>query len=742
MNRKKNNKGEGEHSLFGTLNAAMAPLWSNDGIKRTFIAAFILSFFFILLSDNYLFLTQLHNRDNLQLGDIAEEDIYSEQSFRYIDRESTDRLTDLRLASVNGVFVRQEGITRKIQEDMDYYGAQFDELASKNSSFAEYEILGLPFGEDQIAFLVEDQLYLVIFGFVREITSQILNQGYYKLLNYEEDPSAATGVVEVVGNGDEGLISTLPAMNLLTSENLDLEDMLRERGLENGELTITAAMVNFFLKENCYFNEKLTIQKRTDVMDSIEPIYVTVEEGSRIIAMGEVVTSDVVQELDAYWNRIGSLQFVPLVTPLTYLAGLFFLAVLFVTYLPIQIENPKNLIVMFWSIPLFIIPVVLFRKIIVPQNMAFTAVLVPSGFFTLLISQLVVRKMGVMVYALVISLLAFFLSGLDSTVLIYSLVTGLAGTLVLTGGEKRIDILKSGIWLGTINLACVLYFDLIGKALLSAMAIDVVFAFLSGIIYSLLVLSLLPLFEHFMNACTAYRLAELANLNEPVLKRLFIQAAGTYVHSINVAYMAEPACEAIGCNSLLARVASYYHDIGKMDQPDYFIENQKDSNKHDELKANLSAAIIKAHVKLGVEKAREMNLPEEVIQIIQQHHGTSVIRYFYDKAEKEIAESGKSSLNKEDYCHYGPRPQHKEAAVVMLADTIEAASRTLKKPSKAKLEKFVWDLIMHRLQTGELNDSGLTLNELEKIKDSFVHVLIGHFHTRIEYPDQKKEEAG
>ena len=281
-----------------------------------------------------------------------------------------------------------------------------------------------------------------------------------------------------------------------------------------------------------------------------------------------------------------------------------------------------------------------------------------------------------------------------------------------------------------------------GRVSLSHTALDGMLGFFGGITYALLVLSLLPLFEHFANSCTAYRLAELANLNEPILKRLFIQAPGTYVHSINVAYMAEPACEAIGCNSLLARVGAYYHDIGKMDQPEYFIENQKDGgNKHDELKANLSAAVIKAHVKLGVEKAREMNLPEEVIGIIGQHHGTSVIRYFFDKAEKEVKEKGKSSLNKDDFCHYGPRPQSKEAAVVMLADTIEAASRTLKKPSRAKLEKFVWDLIMNRLQTGELNDSGLTLNELEKIKESFIHVLIGHFHSRIEYPDQNQEET-
>ena len=600
-----------------------------------------------------------------------------------------------------------------------------------------------PFGEDQIAFLLENRQYPEIFGFVRDITSHILDMGYFNLLNYEKDPSYATGVVEVTGSEGGGVIATVPSANLLTPDKLEssLEALLRERGLANGELSITAAMVQFFLKENCYFNEKLTALKRAQVTSQIEPIYITVNEGEKIIGLGQVVTPSAQQKLDAYWEQIGRVKIIPFVKPLTYLMGLILLMVLLISYLPIEISNRKNLLLVLWSIPVFLLPLVIFGKILVSEHFYFSAVFIPSGLFTLLMSQMVVEKKGVMVYAFALSLLAFFVSGLDPYVLIYSLITGMAGTLVLTGGEKRIDILKSGIWLGAVNLVCVLYFDLIGRAPLSSLALDSLYGFISGVIYSLLVLSLLPLFEHFMNACTAYRLAELANLNEPILKRLFIQAAGTYVHSINVAYMAEPACEAVGCNSLLARVAAYYHDIGKMDQPDYFIENQKDANKHDELKANLSAAIIKAHVKLGVEKGREMNLPEEVIHIIQQHHGTSVIRYFYDKAEKEIKESGKSSVNKDDYCHYGPRPQTKEAAVVMLADTIEAASRTLKKPSRAKLEKFVWDLIMHRLQSGELNDSGLTLNELEKIKDSFVHVLIGHFHTRIEYPDQKKEDA-
>ncbi len=718
------------------------PVWTRKPVRRAFLSVYLISLAMILLGDNYIYLRQIRNGDSLQIGDIAEEDIFASQSFRYVDRDGTERLTSLRMASVNGIFVRQEGITREILGDIESFADQFDRLASEGAGTASFLALGFPLGADQITFLLEGELYRKIFRLTTEVCTFILNKGYFNLLGYRDDPSYGSGVVEVVGTEGDGIRTTLPAESLLSPSNLSpyVESTLKARGLENGELTIAQAMVNFFLKENCYFNEKMTAQKRDQVLTGIEPVYVNVEGGEKIVGLGEVVTSQVMQKLEAYRDQIGRFKIIPLFKSITYLSGLILLAFLLICHLPIEIGKTKNFLLVVWSFPFFLFILILFERIVHFESLRFHALLIPTGLFTLLVSQLVTSRKGVMIYAFLLSLLAFFISGLDAHVFLYSLITGMTGTLVLTGGEKRIDILKSGIWLGSVNLAVILYFDIIDGNSLPLTVLDGSLGFFSGIVYSLLVLSLLPLFEHFMNSCTAYRLAELANLNEPILKRLFIQAAGTYVHSINVAYMAEPACEAIGCNSLLARVAAYYHDIGKMDQPEYFIENQKEANKHDELKANLSAAVIKAHVKLGVEKGREMNLPEEVIAIIGQHHGTSVIRYFYDKAEKEMKESGKSSVNREDYCHYGPRPQSKEAAVVMMADTIEAASRTLKKPSRAKLEKFVWDLIMNRLQTGELNDSGLTLNELEKIKESFVHVLVGHFHTRIEYPDQNQEE--
>jgi len=229
---------------------------------------------------------------------------------------------------------------------------------------------------------------------------------------------------------------------------------------------------------------------------------------------------------------------------------------------------------------------------------------------------------------------------------------------------------------------------------------------------------------------------ELSDLNAPHMKKMLSQAPGTYSHSISVANLAESACNSIKANALLARVGAYYHDIGKMDQAEYFVENQRSYNKHDELKPSLSVAVIKSHVKIGIEKAKELNLPNEIIDIIAQHHGKGVIKYFYNLA---LEKSSARNVSSDDYSYPGTRPKSREAAVVMLADSVEAASRLLKKPNMVKLEKFVGDLIMEKLNNNELSESELTLKDLENIKKSFIQILAGYFHSRLEYPKTKEE---
>ena len=203
-----------------------------------------------------------------------------------------------------------------------------------------------------------------------------------------------------------------------------------------------------------------------------------------------------------------------------------------------------------------------------------------------------------------------------------------------------------------------------------------------------------------------------------------------------VANLAEQACQDIGANALLARVGAYYHDIGKMDNPGYFVENQTDHNKHDDIAPRLSATVIRSHVKLGVEKARNLGLPKDVISIIAEHHGNSLIAWFYNKAAQQ-----EEQVSTEDFAYSGNPPRSKESAVVMLADVSEAAVRTLSKPTVAKMEKFIQGLFDAKVQHGQLAESELTFRDLETIKNAFVKVLAGYYHSRIEYPSQKEEET-
>ena len=262
------------------------------------------------------------------------------------------------------------------------------------------------------------------------------------------------------------------------------------------------------------------------------------------------------------------------------------------------------------------------------------------------------------------------------------------------------------------------------------------FAVMNGFLSPILTIGLLPLFESIFGITTDVTLLELSDLNRPLLKRLAIEAPGTYHHSIMIGTLAEDAAEAIGANSLLARVGSYYHDIGKMLKPEYFVENQSGvSNKHEKLAPTMSAMILEAHVKEGVELAIENNLPKSIIDFITGHHGTSTMTYFYEKAKQEQGETP----DIKDYQYPGPNPTSKEVAIVMLADSVEAASRTLDDPKPARIRNLVHRIFMDKFDSGLLENSSLTLRDIKKIEDSFVRVLIAFHHRRIKYPEKQKE---
>jgi len=322
---------------------------------------------------------------------------------------------------------------------------------------------------------------------------------------------------------------------------------------------------------------------------------------------------------------------------------------------------------------------------------------------------------------------------------ILAALNSIVGVMLLKKMQQRNDILYSSIYIAMINLMLYLAMGF----LLSNSIIEVLkkagMVYLASLISGVLTIGFLPFFESFFDIVTTVKLLELSNPNHPLLKRLLLEAPGSYHHSVLVANLSEVAAEVVGANPVLARVASYYHDIGKIKRPYFFKENQLgNDNPHDKITPNLSTLIIISHVKDGLELAKEYKIPKVIQDVIGQHHGTTLVKYFYITMKN--ASDNADEIKEEDFRYQGPNPESKEAAIIMLSDAVEAAVRSIPNPTKGKIEEMVNNLIKSRLNDGQLDNCDLTLKDLEKIRRAFLKVLSGIYHERIEYPLDKWEK--
>ncbi len=261
---------------------------------------------------------------------------------------------------------------------------------------------------------------------------------------------------------------------------------------------------------------------------------------------------------------------------------------------------------------------------------------------------------------------------------------------------------------------------------------------LNGISCSIIVIGILPVFEYLFKTVTNISLLELADFNHPILKRMTLEAPGTYHHSLVVGNLSEAACAAVGAHALLARIGAYYHDIGKVQKPDYFSENQEvTESKHDTLSPTMSKMVIMNHVRDGVELAKKYKLNPRLIDFISQHHGNSLVYYFYRRALETLEED--QEIKEEGFRYPGPKPNSKETAIVLLADSTEAACHALKDPTPAKIEELVHKIINNKFIDGQLDECDLKLKDLEKISSVFIRILSGIYHGRVNYPESKKK---
>jgi len=315
-------------------------------------------------------------------------------------------------------------------------------------------------------------------------------------------------------------------------------------------------------------------------------------------------------------------------------------------------------------------------------------------------------------------------------------IGGVSSSILIRGGRlRRITIIRIGLVTGALQAVTFFFIEQFsGNRLNILYPAKYLILILNGVVSSIIVIGVLPVFEYLFKTATDISLLELADFRHPLLQRMVLEAPGTYHHSLVVGNLSEAACDVVGANALLARIGAYYHDIGKLQKPDYFSENQviKES-KHDSLSPMMSRLVIMNHVKEGVELANKYRLNPRLIDFIQQHHGDSLVYYFYRRALEGL--EGEQQIKEDGFRYPGPKPNTKETAIVLLADSVEAATRALKEPTPKKVEEVVHKIINNKFIDGQLDECDLTLKDLENISAVFIRILSGIYHSRITYPE-------
>lgn len=366
------------------------------------------------------------------------------------------------------------------------------------------------------------------------------------------------------------------------------------------------------------------------------------------------------------------------------------------------------------------------------HEMGLSGYLIPVGLVSILMVILVDIDLAILM-TLVLDIFIALIYQNDFTLFVVLLISGFVGIFSASAVRQRGDLIRSGLLISITNVFSVICFTfLLQHDSMESVAYNSIWGILNGFLCGVLGIGFLPYFEYMFGISSNIKLLELCDFNQPLLKRLMLEAPGTYHHSLLVGNLAQNAAAVVGANSLLARAGAYYHDIGKLSKPEYFIENQESFNRHDELSPSMSNLIVLAHVKEGVELAQEYKLSQDIVEIIEQHHGTSLMFFFYQRALEEEVDPVK-----EQYRYPGPKPQSREAAIILLADAVEAASRVMETPSYAHIQELVMRIINNKFIDGQLDDCNLTLKDLHNIGKEFSTVLRSMFHSRIEYPHSK-----
>ncbi len=702
----------------------------------------------------------LHLKD-YRVGDIATKEIRSTQDLLVEDEKSTQDKRAEAERSVLSIYDFDPAVLgdceNRIRSVFESSASSFQkkEKGVDQSARRKREwdtMIRLPLTQKEWQVLEKERFSPAIGEAALRIIAPILNKG---VVNDKEllDPDAEKGVL-LRNIQTREVRKSFPPFTFL-----DLKEAKSKLRAQAGVLSpslgkeasaIAYKIAEHFLRLNLTFNKNETEGKKADAKEKVNPVYFQIKRGEVILRAGDRVQEEDLAKIKVLKKAQERTHLLSILIGM----GLLIFVVLASLY-QFSTQNIRKAALsqkdlLFCSTAL--LGTLAFLKLfqLTTDVLGGELFSIPSSSYLYLfpiatgamLVRIVLNSEVAIFFSLLTSYFSAALMGNQLFYFMFTLVGSVVGAHKVARCEQRSILLKAGMTVGGINILMIFSYSLISQNFFKMTLLsDLLMGFLGGALASVLLLGIVPIIETLFGYTTDIKLLELANMDHPLLKDLILQAPGTYHHSIIVGSLVEAAAKSIAANPLLARVSAYYHDVGKLKKPLYFIENVGGGeNKHEHLTPTMSSLILISHVKDGVEMARENRLGERIGHIILQHHGTSLISYFYQKAkEKENPEM--ESINEDDFRYPGPKPQTKEAGIVMLADSVEAASRTLTDPTPSRIKSLVQRVTNSIFLDGQMEECELTLKDLQKIQESFNRILTAIFHQRVDYPASSSAES-
>lgn len=671
------------------------------------------------------------------IGEPSPRTLFSPFEVTYVNEPATQALRDQKAAEILRVYeieaAPQKEARQKLEQLVKFFEkARAGTLEGKTPDFSKMPV---KVSEESSRYLMQADL-AAFHKTLQEFFDKVFAAGVMDSEKKEELLQDAAHVTQVDSSKYE---KRVPVPFYLTVEALKAdgtaEIFKKDRDAKTAAQEIAAELV----KPNLKFNDAETQARRGRAAASVAPVEEVIKKEELVVQRGMRVTPEAKERLIQIQKKMVARKILNQIFVLAYLIILIY--ILGFSYLFFFekkfLGNIKQVI--FFHACLLLNVLLCKVAVLLPNSSPY---FMPAAISALLVSILASPRIGflcALMNAVLIAPLVDFAPEIFISALLSS-IAGIFGTIRL---RKRIEFLKVGTFIGLTNFVVILIYRIFHEYPIDESSQIALQGLANGLLITMpLCFVLVPLMEYFFNLTSEVSLLELSDLNHPLLKRMIVEAPGTYHHSLVVSTLAEAACEAIGANALLARVGCYFHDIGKIPRAEFFTENQSAkgaASRHEKLTPNMSCLVILNHVKDGIELGRQYKLKEPILRFIPEHQGTGVIYFFYRKALDRAKPDER--VNPDDYRYAGPKPQSKETAVALLADSTEASSRSLKEPSPESIRNLVRKIINDKFIDGQLDECDLTLKDLHKIQESFVQNLMAIFHTRVKYPEPLMDDC-